>query len=127
MEEPDPLRSVFEILKYTKDLTFLTGAGISQEPSIPTFRDKKGYWSKYDAMKLASPEAFLENPALFGECCLDGLRIIKSAKPKRDNIAIKEMKNHFNVTVIPQNIDNLHIEAIILERVKEWKNSMLLS
>jgi len=111
VEEPDPLRSVFEILKHTENLIFLTGAGISQESGIPTFRDKKGYWSKYDPMKQASPEGFLENPALVWKWYRERLRIITSAKPNRAHIAIKEMENYFNVTVITQNIDNLHIEA----------------
>jgi len=111
VEEPDPLRSVLKILKDCKHITFLTGAGISKESGIPTFRDKDGYWSKYDPMKLASPQGFLENPALVWEWYRHRLKIISSARPNQAHEAIKEMEKYFNVTVITQNIDNLHIEA----------------
>ena len=58
--------NIFENLKNAKKIVFVTGAGISQESGIPTFRGKDGYWRKYDPMKLATIDAFYEILHLYG-------------------------------------------------------------
>ena len=60
-------KSVTKKLKEAQKIVFVTGAGISQESGIPTFRGKDGLWRNYDAMKLATIDAFYENPNLVWE------------------------------------------------------------
>ena len=60
-------KQIEENLRNAKKIVFVTGAGISQESGIPTFRGKDGLWKNYDAMKLATIEAFYENPKLVWE------------------------------------------------------------
>jgi NAD-dependent deacetylase len=96
------------ILKKAKKFVFLTGAGISQESGISTFRGKDGMWQKYDPMKLASAQAFKENPKLVWSWYSDRRKKILAAKPNAGHIAIANLQNHREVSVITQNIDGLH-------------------
>ena len=94
-----------------KKIVFVTGAGISQESGIPTFRGKDGYWKKYDAMKLATIDAFYENPKLIWEWYEDRRKNILSAQPNPGHKAIAELEKYAQVVVLTQNIDGLHQRA----------------
>ncbi len=98
-------------LRNSKKIVFVTGAGISQESGIPTFRGKDGLWRNYDAMKLATIEAFYENPKLVWEWYDERRKNIFSAQPNLGHKAIAELENFAEVIVLTQNIDGLHQKA----------------
>lgn len=94
-----------------KKIVFVTGAGVSQESGIPTFRGKDGFWRKYDAMKLATIKAFYENPQLVWEWYNERRNNIFSAEPNPGHKAIAELEKYVDVVVLTQNIDGLHQSA----------------
>lgn len=98
-------------IRNAKKIVFVTGAGISQESGIPTFRGKDGLWRNYDAMKLASIDAFYENPKLVWEWYNERRNNIFQAKPNLGHKAIAELENFTKVIVLTQNIDGLHQKA----------------
>lgn len=98
-------------LKEAQKIVFVTGAGISQESGIPTFRGKDGLWRNYDAMKLATIDAFYENPKLVWEWYNERRRNIFSAKPNLGHKAIAELEKFVKVVILTQNIDGLHQRA----------------
>ena len=103
--------SIKEQIKDFKRIVFVTGAGISQESGIPTFRGKDGLWRNYDAMKLATIDAFYEDPKLVWEWYNERRRNIFSANPNQGHIAISELEKYADVTVLTQNVDGLHQKA----------------
>lgn len=99
-------------LSRTERLVFFTGAGISAESGIPTFRGKDGIWNKLKPEELANFDAFLRNPQLVWEWYKHRKDIVHHAQPNDGHYAIAEMQNIFpEVTVVTQNIDNLHKRA----------------
>ena len=100
--------TVAQKLKGSKKIVFVTGAGISQESGIPTFRGKDGYWRKYDPMKLASIDAFYDDPKLVWEWYDDRRKNILAVKPNEGHFAISQMEEFKDVVVLTQNIDGLH-------------------
>ncbi|MFB5597452.1 MAG: NAD-dependent deacylase, partial [Nitrosopumilaceae archaeon] len=78
---------------------------------IPTFRGKEGLWRKYDPMKLATIDAFYDNPRLVWEWYEDRRRNILAALPNSGHKAIAELENYAKVRVLTQNIDGLHQRA----------------
>jgi NAD-dependent deacetylase len=105
-------KSLIEKLANSKSVIFFTGAGISAESGIPTFRGKDGIWNKLKPEELANFNAFLKNPGLVWEWYNHRKKIIHESKPNPGHIAIAEAQNVFSqVTVITQNIDNLHRRA----------------
>ena len=100
--------TVAQKLKDSRKIVFVTGAGISQESGIPTFRGKDGYWRKYDPMKLASIDAFYDDPKLVWEWYEDRRKNILSVKPNEGHFAISQMEEFKEVVVLTQNIDGLH-------------------
>ena len=98
-------------LKGAKKIVFVTGAGISQESGIPTFRGKDGLWRKYDAMQLATIDAFYENPKLVWEWYNERRNNIFKSQPNSGHKAIAELENYTDVIVLTQNIDGLHQKA----------------
>lgn len=98
-------------LKGAKKIVFVTGAGISQESGIPTFRGKDGLWRKYDAMQLATIDAFYENPKLVWEWYNERRNNIFKSQPNSGHKAIAELENYMDVIVLTQNIDGLHQKA----------------
>ena len=98
-------------LKNAQKIVFVTGAGISQESGIPTFRGKDGHWRKHDPMKLATIDAFYEDPKLVWEWYEDRRKNILAAQPNPGHKAIAELEKYANVVVLTQNIDNLHQRA----------------
>ena len=103
--------SMFETIKDVKKIIFVTGAGISQESGIPTFRGKDGLWRNYDAMKLATIDAFYENPKLVWEWYNERRKNIFAARPNQGHKAIAELEKYAKVMVLTQNIDGLHQKA----------------
>ena len=100
--------TVAQKLKDSRKIVFVTGAGISQESGIPTFRGKDGYWRKYDPMKLASINAFYDDPKLVWEWYDDRRKNILDVKPNEGHFAISQMEEFKDVVVLTQNIDGLH-------------------
>ena len=100
--------TVAQKLKDSRKIVFVTGAGISQESGIPTFRGKDGYWRKYDPMKLASIDAFYDDPKLVWEWYDDRRKNILDVKPNEGHFAISQMEEFKDVVVLTQNIDGLH-------------------
>jgi NAD-dependent deacetylase len=95
-------------LKDAKKIVFVTGAGISQESGIPTFRGTDGLWRKYDPMQLATIDAFYDDPKLVWEWYEERRENILQAKPNPGHSAIAELEKFKEVTVLTQNIDGLH-------------------
>jgi NAD-dependent deacetylase len=100
--------TVTQKLKDSRKIVFVTGAGISQESGIPTFRGKDGYWRKYDPMKLASIDAFYDAPKLVWEWYEDRRKNILDVKPNEGHFAISQMEEFKDVVILTQNIDGLH-------------------
>ena len=94
-----------------KKLVVLTGAGMSAESGIATFRDSGGLWEQYPVEKVATPEGFAANPELVQEFYNKRRRELLNAKPNAGHYALAEMEKDFEVHIITQNIDNLHEQA----------------
>lgn len=94
-----------------KNLVVLSGAGISAESGIPTFRDAGGLWEGYDVTEVASPEGWAANPALVLDFYNQRRKKALEVKPNRGHEIIAALEDHFDVTVITQNIDDLHERA----------------
>ena len=102
---------VRDALKDAEKIVFVTGAGISQESGIPTFRGKDGLWRNYDAMQLATIDAFYDNPKLVWEWYTERRANIFEAKPNPGHDAISELEKHCKCVILTQNIDGLHQRA----------------
>ncbi|MCS7204312.1 MAG: NAD-dependent deacylase [Leptospiraceae bacterium] len=101
-----------KIPKNIKRLGVLTGAGISNESGIPTFRGNDGLWKNYRPEELATPEAFRKNPVLVWEWYEMRRQIIKNAKPNLAHITLVEMEEFFEeFLLVTQNVDGLHEKA----------------
>ena len=99
---------IIDQIKNFKKIAVVTGAGISQESGIPTFRGKDGLWRNYDAMKLATIDAFYDNPKLVWEWYNERRKNIFQAQPNLGHKAIAELEKYAEVAVLTQNIDGLH-------------------
>ena len=103
--------SIADKLKKAEKIVFVTGAGISQESGIPTFRGKDGLWRKYDAMQLATIDAFYENPKLVWEWYEERRKNILAAQPNAGHVTIADLEKYKQIRVLTQNIDGLHQRA----------------
>ncbi len=103
--------SIKDQIKDIKKIVFVTGAGISQESGIPTFRGKDGLWRNYDAMKLATIDAFYDDPKLVWEWYNERRSNIFAAEPNPGHKAVAELEKYAKVIVLTQNIDGLHQKA----------------
>lgn len=102
----------FDRFTKTSRIVFFTGAGISAESGIATFRDPDGHWSRYDPAKLASPAGFLEDPELVLNWYADRREGINKAKPNAAHRSITDFQKLFvDSVVITQNVDGLHARA----------------
>lgn len=101
------------MLKNTKMKTVvvLSGAGISAESGISTFRDANGLWEGHDVMEVASPQGWKKNPALVLDFYNKRRKQLKEVKPNQAHLALATLEDEFDVTIITQNVDDLHERA----------------
>ncbi len=93
------------------NIVVLSGAGMSADSGLKTFRDEDGLWEGHDVMEVASPIGFSKNPDLVLDFYNQRRRQLKEVKPNDGHIAIAQLEEHFKVTVITQNVDDLHERA----------------
>ncbi len=91
-----------------KKLVISTGAGISAESGISTFRDADGLWEKYPVMEVASAEGFARNPALIHEFYNARRKQLLTVEPNDAHHGLVDLEDFFDVNIITQNVDNLH-------------------
>ena len=94
-----------------KKLVILTGAGMSAESGIRTFRDSGGLWEEYDVMEVASPMGWAKDMKLVLRFYNERRRQLEGCKPNAGHLGVAALEKHFDVHVITQNIDNLHERA----------------
>jgi len=94
-----------------KKLVVLTGAGISAESGLKTFRDSDGLWEGYDVREVATPGAWYKNPQLVLDFYNMRRRNVADAKPNAAHFGLAELETSYDVTIITQNIDDLHERA----------------
>lgn len=94
-----------------KKLVVFSGAGMSAESGINTFRDSNGLWEQYRIEEVATPEAWSKNPELVQRFYNERRKNILDAEPNAAHQAIASLEDNFNVEVITQNIDDLHERA----------------
>lgn len=109
----DAIKAVASGIKNSQHIVAFTGAGISAESGIPTYRGKGGLWSEYDPNKYANINYFLQDPSYYWNFFRDvRFPLLKKAKPNKDHLALAELEEMGKLkTVITQNIDGLHQEA----------------
>jgi len=94
-----------------KNIVVFTGAGISAESGISTFRDKNGLWENYDAMRLASIDGFRDDPEAVLDFYNERRWQLFDAKPNHAHYALADLEKQHDVTIITQNVDDLHERA----------------
>ena len=94
-----------------KKLVVLTGAGMSAESGISTFRDSGGLWDQYPVEQVATPEGYAENPELVINFYNERRKQLLDVKPNEGHVILAEMQDDFDMTIITQNVDNLHERA----------------
>ena len=94
-----------------KKLVVLSGAGISAESGIGTFRDSGGLWDRYPVEDVATPEGWMRNPNLVTDFYNERRKEMLATKPNEGHRLLAELENDFDVTVVTQNVDNLHEQA----------------
>jgi NAD-dependent deacetylase len=115
---PDTAETSFsraaEILRGASSLFVLTGAGVSAESGVPTFRDAQtGHWARFDPQMLASPQGFAENPGLVWDWYMSRLRGVEAAEPNGGHSALVPLEKRFGegFSIFTQNVDDLHERA----------------
>lgn len=113
MTESSLFSKVFlEKMRSARSLTVLTGAGISAESGVPTFRGEEGLWKKFKPEELATVDAFLRNPELVWEWYQHRRQILSRVQPNPGHLALRDLEEKFDqFTLITQNIDGLHQKA----------------
>ena len=94
-----------------RNIIVFTGAGISAESGISTFRDKDGLWTKYDAMRLASIDGFREDPEAVLEFYNARRMQLTKVQPNHAHYVLAELEREHDITIITQNVDDLHERA----------------
>jgi NAD-dependent deacetylase len=94
-----------------KKLVVLTGAGISAESGIRTFRDMGGLWEEYDIIEVASPQAWDKNPELVNDFYNARRKQLFEVEPNNGHKELVELEKYFDVRIVTQNVDNLHERA----------------
>jgi NAD-dependent deacetylase len=107
------IRSTANLIRGSQRLTVLTGAGVSKESGVPTFRDAlDGLWARYDPTQLANANAFRQNPKLVWDFYQYRREIMRPAKPNPGHFALAELERRFpHLQIITQNVDDLHEQA----------------
>lgn len=104
--------SLKTLLKKDKRVVVLTGAGISAESGVPTFRGEEGLWKKFKPEELATFDAFISNPQLVWEWYEYRRKLISEVKPNPAHFSLADMQKYFeNFHLITQNVDGLHQKA----------------
>lgn len=98
-------------MRKKKKLIVLTGAGMSAESGIKTFRDQGGLWEEYDVMEVASIEGWRKNPELVLRFYNERRRQLERVQPNEGHKILAELEKYFDVHIITQNVDNLHERA----------------
>lgn len=94
-----------------KHIVVLTGAGISAESGIKTFRDADGLWEGHDVMEVATPQGFAANPELVLDFYNQRRKQLFEVTPNQAHIDLAQLEQNFKVTIITQNVDDLHERA----------------
>jgi NAD-dependent deacetylase len=94
-----------------KNIVVLTGAGMSAESGIRTFRDAGGLWEGFEIEEVATPEAFEKNPKLVLDFYNQRRKQLFDVEPNKAHHYLKDLENYYNVTIITQNVDDLHERA----------------
>jgi NAD-dependent deacetylase len=104
---------LIDALKSANHVAVLTGAGISAESGVPTFREAQtGLWARYNPQELATPQAFRHNPKLVWEWYTWRRELVSNAEPNPGHLALVELENKVpQFTLITQNVDGLHQRA----------------
>jgi NAD-dependent deacetylase len=107
------IQQAAEMLQKAARIAVLTGAGVSQESGVPTFRDAlTGLWAQYDPTQLGTPAAFRQNPKLVWEWFEFRRGLVRNAKPNPGHVAIAQLQQRsLDCTIITQNVDDLHEQA----------------
>ena len=92
-------------------IVVLSGAGVSAESGIPTFRGADGLWEGHDIMEVASPQGWAKNPQLVLDFYNQRRRAARTAKPNAGHRSLAELESHYEVVIITQNVDDLHERA----------------
>jgi len=98
-------------IKQMKKIVVLTGAGMSAESGIKTFREMGGLWEEYDIMEVASPQGWQNHPEVVLEFYNQRRKQLLECKPNAGHIILAELEKHFDVDIITQNVDDLHERA----------------
>jgi len=118
-----------------KNLVVLTGAGMSAESGIATFRDADGLWEGHDVMEVASPEGFYNNPELVLDFYNQRRAQLKFVKPNQGHFSLQKLEENYNICIVTQNVDDLHeragSESVLhlhgeLRKVRSTKNEQLV-
>ncbi|EIJ44243.1 NAD-dependent protein deacetylase, SIR2 family [Beggiatoa alba B18LD] len=104
---------LIQMLRNSQEIAVLTGAGISAESGVPTFREAQtGLWAQYNPEELATPQAFQRNPALVWEWYAWRRELVAKAQPNQGHLALVKMGMYQkNLTIVTQNVDGLHQRA----------------
>ncbi len=94
-----------------KKIVVLTGAGISAESGIATFRDANGLWEGHDVMDVASPEGWRRDPELVLNFYNERRKNAHQVKPNAGHLALVQLEEKYEVTIVTQNVDDLHERA----------------
>ena len=94
-----------------KKIVVLTGAGVSAESGIKTFRDSDGLWEGHNVMDVATPEGWQKNPTLVLDFYNKRRQELKTVKPNEAHIILANLESDFDIQIITQNVDNLHEKA----------------
>jgi len=98
-------------MEHLKKIVALTGSGVSAESGITTFRDSGGLWEQYDVMEVASIDGWRKNPQLVQRFYNDRRQQLGEVEPNDAHRILAELEKDFDVTVVTQNVDNLHERA----------------
>ena len=94
-----------------KKIVVLTGAGMSAESGVSTFRDSGGLWEGHDVMEVASPQGFAANPSLVLDFYNQRRRQLFEVTPNAAHLALAGLENNYDISIVTQNVDDLHERA----------------
>lgn len=94
-----------------RTIVALTGAGISAESGISTFRDSGGLWEQYDVMEVASIQGWIQNASLVQRFYNARREVLKEAQPNQAHLLLAALEQHYHVEIVTQNVDDLHERA----------------